>query len=140
MQLIKELRKGRAFDGWSEGILDFAPTYKYEQNSERYYGEDPKVGRRTPAWCDRILSYGKGIRQMSYRRTEFMLSDHRPVSACYMIEVEVFSPRRLQKALTFTDAEIENDGIVAGMAIDRGINHLRLKEVSHLRACLVRGF
>ncbi|XP_023770858.1 type IV inositol polyphosphate 5-phosphatase 3 isoform X1 [Lactuca sativa] len=127
-QLIKELRKGRAFDGWSEGILDFAPTYKYEQNSERYYGEDPKVGRRTPAWCDRILSYGKGIRQMSYRRTEFMLSDHRPVSACYMIEVEVFSPRRLQKALTFTDAEIENDGMVSGMGIDRGINHLRLKE------------
>ena len=48
-QLIKELRKGRAFDGWSEGILTFAPTYKYEINSEKYIGDDPK-GRRTPAW------------------------------------------------------------------------------------------
>lgn len=127
-QLIRELRKGRAFDGWSEGVLDFPPTYKYEQNSEKYYGEDPKVGRRTPAWCDRILSYGKGIRQMSYGRAELRLSDHRPVKALYMIEVEVFCPRKLQKALTFTDAEIENDGIVAGMGIDSGINCLRISE------------
>ncbi|KAI3750623.1 hypothetical protein L2E82_21318 [Cichorium intybus] len=127
-QLIRELRRGRAFEGWSEGVLDFPPTYKYEQNSEKYYGEDPKVGRRTPAWCDRILSYGKGIRQLNYRRAEYKLSDHRPVNATYMIEVEVFSPRKLQKALTFTDAEIENDGIVAGMGIDGGINCLRLTE------------
>ncbi|KAI7730850.1 hypothetical protein M8C21_002071 [Ambrosia artemisiifolia] len=112
-QLVRELRKGRAFDGWSEGVLDFPPTYKYHKNSEKYVGEDPKVGRRTPAWCDRILSFGKGIRQLGYRRSEVRFSDHRPVSASYMIEVEVFSPRKLQKALTFTDAEIENDDEIA---------------------------
>ncbi|PWA42100.1 DNAse I-like superfamily protein [Artemisia annua] len=127
-QLIRELRKGRAFDGWSEGVLDFAPTYKYEQNSGKYYGEDPKVGRRTPAWCDRILSYGKGIRQLSYRRAEFRLSDHRPVNATYMIEVEVFSPRKLQKALTFLNAEIEDDDMITEMGIEDGINGLRLTE------------
>ncbi|XP_024976397.1 type IV inositol polyphosphate 5-phosphatase 3-like isoform X1 [Cynara cardunculus var. scolymus] len=104
-----QLRKGCAFDGWTEGTLNFPPTYKYEPNSDKYYGEDPKVGRRTPAWCDRILSLGKGMRQLSYRRAELRLSDHRPVSASYMIEVEVFSPRKLQKALAFTDAEIGND-------------------------------
>ncbi|KAF6146364.1 hypothetical protein GIB67_020458, partial [Kingdonia uniflora] len=49
-QLVRELRKGRAFDGWTEGTLTFPPTYKYELNSEKYYGEDPKVGRRVPAW------------------------------------------------------------------------------------------
>ncbi|KAK1361565.1 type IV inositol polyphosphate 5-phosphatase 3-like [Heracleum sosnowskyi] len=107
-QLIRELRKGRAFDGWSEGTLNFPPTYKYEVNSEKYYGENPKVGRRTPAWCDRILSYGKGIQLTSYRRTELMMSHHRPVSATYMVEVEVFSSKKLQRALTFTDAEIED--------------------------------
>lgn len=112
-QLVRELRKGRTFDGWSEGALNFAPTYKYELNSEKYYGEDPKVGRRTPAWCDRILSYGKGMRQLSYRRTELQLSDHRPVSAIYMVEVEEFCPRKLQRALTYTDAEIENEEVVA---------------------------
>ena len=30
-----------------------------------------------------------------------------------MAEVEVFSPRKLQKALTFTDAEIENEEVMA---------------------------
>ena len=52
VQLVRELRKGRAFDGWSEGVLDFAPTYKYEMNSEKYCGEDPKAGRRIPSWYD----------------------------------------------------------------------------------------
>lgn len=116
-QLVRELRKGRAFDGWSEGTLKFAPTYKYEINSDKYYGEDPKVGRRIPAWCDRILSYGKGMRQLSYRRTELKLSDHRPVTAVYMVEVEVFCPKKLQRALTFTNAEIEHEEAVAEMVM-----------------------
>jgi len=47
-----ELKKGRTFDGWSEGIMNFPPTYKYEFNSDKYVGEDPKAGRRTPAWYD----------------------------------------------------------------------------------------
>ncbi|KAJ6938967.1 type IV inositol polyphosphate 5-phosphatase 3-like isoform X4 [Populus alba x Populus x berolinensis] len=128
-QLVRELRKGRAFDGWSEGILDFAPTYKYEMNSEKYCGEDPKAGRRIPSWCDRILSYGKGMRLLKYRRKELKLSDHRPVAATYMVEVEVFSPRKLQKALTFTDAEIENEEVVAGLGIDVRISQLRLEQV-----------
>ncbi|KAL1165465.1 hypothetical protein V6Z11_A06G131200 [Gossypium hirsutum] len=112
-QLVGELQKGHSFDGWSEGALNFAPTYKYELNSEKYYGEDPKAGRRTPAWCDRILSYGKGLRQLMYRRTELKLSDHRPVTAIYMAEVEVFCPKKLQRALNYTDAEIENEEVVA---------------------------
>lgn len=122
-QLSREFRKGRAFDGWCEGTLNFPPTYKYELNSEKYFGEDPKVGRRTPAWCDRILSLGKGMRLLSYRRTDLRLSDHRPVTASYMVEVEVFSPRKLQRALTFTDAEIENHE-----QLDVGMNYLRFGE------------
>ncbi|KAF7820329.1 Type IV inositol polyphosphate 5-phosphatase 3 [Senna tora] len=113
-QLVRELKKG-AFEGWSEGTLDFAPTYKYEINSDKYCGEDPKAGRRTPAWCDRVLSYGKGMRLLNYRRTELKFSDHRPVTATYMAEVEVFSPRKLQRALTFTDAEIENEEVIANL-------------------------
>lgn len=127
-QLVRELRKGRAFDGWSEGTLNFAPTYKYEMNSDKYYGEDPKAGRRIPAWCDRILSYGKGMRLLNYRRTELKLSDHRPVTATFMAEAEVFSPRKLQKALTLTDAEIENEDVVADLGIDVGMSQLRLEQ------------
>ncbi|KAK3426173.1 hypothetical protein EUGRSUZ_F02685 [Eucalyptus grandis] len=117
-QLIRELRKGRTFDGWSEGTLNFPPTYKYENNSEKYFGEDPKFGRRTPSWCDRILSYGKGMRQLCYRRAEINFSDHRPVTASYVAEVEVFSSKKLQRALTLTDAEIENEDFAANMGFD----------------------
>ncbi|KAJ8537958.1 hypothetical protein K7X08_014498 [Anisodus acutangulus] len=121
-QLSKEFKKGRTFDGWSEGTLNFPPTYKYEVNSEKYCGEDPKAGRRNPAWCDRILSLGKGIRLVSYGRSELKFSDHRPVSATYMVEVEVFSPRKLQRALTFTDAEIAKEEIVTNMGIESGMS------------------
>lgn len=124
-QLTKELKKGRTFSGWSEGTLSFAPTYKYELNSDTYYGKDPKAGRRIPAWCDRVLSFGMGMKLLRYKRSELKLSDHRPVTASYSVEVEVFSPRKLQRALTFTDAEIEEQDIIADMGIGNGISRLR---------------
>lgn len=111
-QLKRELRKGRAFDGWSEGVLEFAPTYKYEIGSGKYIGDDQRGGRRTPAWCDRVLSFGKGVRLLSYGRSELALSDHMPVAATYAAEVEVFCGRKLQRALTLTDAEVETGEVV----------------------------
>ncbi|XP_038687646.1 type I inositol polyphosphate 5-phosphatase 2-like isoform X2 [Tripterygium wilfordii] len=107
-QLSKELRSGRAFDGWKEGVIDFPPTYKYEINSDRYVGENPKEGekKRSPAWCDRILWLGKGIKQHSYKRTEIRLSDHRPVSSIFTVEVEVLDNRKLQKALNVNSAAV----------------------------------
>ncbi|KAJ1263819.1 hypothetical protein BS78_09G216000 [Paspalum vaginatum] len=99
-QLKNELGKGCSFDGWVEGAINFPPTYKYEFNSEEYVSDATESGRRTPAWCDRILSYGKGMRRLSYKRTENMFSDHRPVTAVYMADVEVFCHGKLlQRAL-----------------------------------------
>ncbi|KAG6518680.1 hypothetical protein ZIOFF_022160 [Zingiber officinale] len=106
-QLIRELKKGGAFDGWSEGVMNFPPTYKYEFDSTSYVRDDHKGGRRNPAWCDRILWFGKGVKLLNYRRAELKLSDHRPVTAIFTVEVEIFCHRKLQKALTLTDAEIE---------------------------------
>jgi len=160
-QLKRELKKGRAFDGWSEGVIKFAPTYKYEFNSGKYIEDDLKGGRRNPAWyghktpymdgsllasivalsdnvncpclfcfrCDRILSFGTGMKLLSYRRSELKLSDHRPVTATFMAEVEVFSHRKLQKALTLTDAEIEDGEILSDIDIAIGMGRLRLGEV-----------
>ncbi|KAH9626053.1 hypothetical protein KSS87_000373 [Heliosperma pusillum] len=131
-QLVRELRKGHVFAGWCEGVLRFPPTYKYAVDSDNYVGEDPsKAGRRTPAWCDRVLSFGKGIKLMSYRRSELKLSDHRPVTAIYDIEVEVFSSKKLQKALTFTNAEIENDDILVDKRMDAALSNFRIEEVSN---------
>ncbi|KAK8942047.1 Type I inositol 1,4,5-trisphosphate 5-phosphatase 1 [Platanthera guangdongensis] len=125
-QLKKELRKGRAFDGWLEGVINFPPTYKYELSSERYIGGDPKVGRRTPAWCDRILSFGKGIRLVEYRRSELKLSDHRPVTAIFMVDVEILCRRKLQRALTFMHAEIEEEEHLLDEDGDYETSHLEL--------------
>lgn len=52
LQLSKELESGGVFEGWKEGVIDFPPTYKYELNSDRHFGENFKEGekRRTPAW------------------------------------------------------------------------------------------
>ncbi|BAU00365.1 hypothetical protein VIGAN_10195200 [Vigna angularis var. angularis] len=107
-QLSKELRIGRVFDGWKEGLINFPPTYKYEINSDRYVGQSPKEGekRRSPAWCDRILWLGKGIKQLQYGRAEIKLSDHRPVSSAFLVEVEVFDHRKLKRALNFTRAAV----------------------------------
>lgn len=67
--------------------------------------------------CDRILSYGKGMKLLKYRRAELKMSDHRPVTATYMAEIEEFSHKKLQRALTFTDAEIENEEVVADLGV-----------------------
>ncbi|KAF2316313.1 hypothetical protein GH714_041654 [Hevea brasiliensis] len=108
MAAKQRTRSGHVFDGWKEGVVNFPPTYKYEINSDRYVGENPKEGekRRSPAWCDRILWLGKGIKQLSYKRAELSLSDHRPVSSMFLVEVEVLDHRKLQKALNVNSAAV----------------------------------
>ncbi|KAK4364543.1 hypothetical protein RND71_015901 [Anisodus tanguticus] len=107
-QLNKELRKGHVFAGWKEGLINFAPTYKYEFNSDRYNGEIPREGdkKRSPAWCDRILWLGKGIKQLFYKRSELRLSDHRPVSSMFSVEVEIFDLRKLQRVLNVKSSAV----------------------------------
>lgn len=39
--------------------------------------------------CDRILWYGKGVKQLTYFRSESKFSDHRPVSALFSTQIEV---------------------------------------------------
>nr|CAD1829509.1 unnamed protein product [Ananas comosus var. bracteatus] len=94
-QLKIEREAGRVFKGWNEGKIYFAPTYKYSYNSDAYAGETvtSKKKRRTPAWCDRILWRGDGIVQLSYFRGESKFSDHRPVCAVFIVEVELLDPR-----------------------------------------------
>lgn len=107
-QLMKEIRTGHVFDGWREGLINFPPTYKYEINSDRYVGENPKEGekRRSPAWCDRILWSGKGIKQQFYRRAEIKMSDHRPVSSMFVVEIEAVDQRKLQRVINYNSAAV----------------------------------
>nr|GMD68577.1 type IV inositol polyphosphate 5-phosphatase 9-like isoform X1 [Ipomoea batatas] len=91
-QLKSELTEGHVFEGWHEEEIKFAPTYKYNTNSEDYYDCDQKRHSkkcRTPAWCDRIISFGNGLKQKHYDRCESRLSDHRPVRGIFTAEVKL---------------------------------------------------
>ena len=103
-QLLKEMKLNRGFRlrTFAEGPLSFAPTYKYDRRSDEY---DSSEKRRVPAWCDRVLWRARApgrVRQLHYRRWEPNVSDHRPVSAAFRIEVKSISPdvRRQVKAET----------------------------------------
>ncbi|XP_038719839.1 type IV inositol polyphosphate 5-phosphatase 9 [Tripterygium wilfordii] len=86
-QLRMELMEGRVFEGWHEGTIQFPPTYKYWPDSDVYFGFTQKW--RAPAWCDRIIWYGEGLKKYLYTRGESNLSDHRPVKAIFTAEVGV---------------------------------------------------
>ncbi|KAL4200222.1 hypothetical protein AMTRI_Chr03g55290 [Amborella trichopoda] len=108
-QLRIEQRRGRVFEGWNEGRIYFPPTYKYLNNSDRYAGDDmrTKEKRRTPAWCDRILWYGRGLNQSSYVRGESRFSDHRPVYSIFMAEVESVNRSRMKRSMTCASSRIQ---------------------------------
>ncbi|KAI7991634.1 Type IV inositol polyphosphate 5-phosphatase 7 [Camellia lanceoleosa] len=108
-QLRIEQSWGRVFEGWNEGKIYFPPTYKYSNNSDRYAGDamHRKEKRRTPAWCDRILWYGRGLHQISYVRGESRFSDHRPVYSVFLAEVESISRSRIKKSTSCSSSRIE---------------------------------
>ncbi|CAK8578822.1 unnamed protein product [Lathyrus sativus] len=114
-QLNIEKEAGRVFNGFNEGRIVFAPTYKYSHNSDSYAGETvkSKKKRRTPAWCDRILWRGSRIDQVSYIRGESRFSDHRPVCAVFSVGVEVRSRNnRFRKGYSYTSPRLEYEDLI----------------------------
>lgn len=59
LQLRIEQKAGRVFQGWEEGDIYFAPTYKYITNSDTYAYQtsSPKEKRRTPAWLVNLINF-----------------------------------------------------------------------------------
>lgn len=73
------------FQGYEEGVINFAPTYKYDLFCDDY---DTSEKARVPSWTDRCLwkrsklsgtdeaSWSPG-RLLVYNRAELKTSDHR---------------------------------------------------------------
>nr|XP_018907600.1 PREDICTED: inositol polyphosphate 5-phosphatase K-like [Bemisia tabaci] len=90
-QLRQVMGEGLAFNGLSEGDIEFPPTYKFSLNSMEY---DLK---RRPAWTDRILykvnenayeNIKLKLTQDSYHSIEsYGISDHKPVASRFTIKV-----------------------------------------------------
>ncbi|KAE7997704.1 hypothetical protein FH972_002311 [Carpinus fangiana] len=54
-QLRAEMKAGNVFQGMSEAVITFPPTYKFERHQVGLAGYDSSEKKRIPAWCDRIL-------------------------------------------------------------------------------------
>lgn len=85
-QLTIERAKGRVFQGFLEGVLAFAPTYKYQPGTDLYEQRAEKK-LRAPAWCDRIL-YRGAVRLLRYDRANLCPSDHKPVYAAFTVTLK----------------------------------------------------
>ncbi|CAE6510720.1 unnamed protein product [Rhizoctonia solani] len=88
-QLLKEMQHNPGFRlrPFTEPPITFSPTYKYDRGSNEF---DSSEKRRIPAWCDRILyrSRGDRVRYEHYKRYEPNVSDHRPVSGGFRVDVK----------------------------------------------------
>ncbi|GAC94129.1 hypothetical protein PHSY_001698 [Pseudozyma hubeiensis SY62] len=111
-QLRRSKDAGEVFPGYQEGPITFAPTYKYDNGSDQY---DSSEKQRIPAWTDRILYRGLGLRQLGYARAELKTSDHRPVYASFVGPVRIVDHLKrdtIRKQLLLEKKA--TDGIVGG--------------------------
>lgn len=90
--------------GFEEGELTFAPTYKYIAGQD-IYDQRPEKKMRCPAWCDRVLWKVRApwnletVTQLQYRRGRNIISDHKPVQAVFDIQVRSIDPMREMNVL-----------------------------------------
>ncbi|KAK9585241.1 Inositol-1,4,5-trisphosphate 5-phosphatase 1 [Aspergillus fumigatus] len=83
-QLNLQMMAGNVFQFYSEGLISFPPTYKYDVGTNYY---DTSEKSRIPAWCDRILWKGSNIHQLHYDSACLQCSDHRPVWAVFSCDI-----------------------------------------------------
>ncbi|KAJ5626046.1 hypothetical protein N7510_002355 [Penicillium lagena] len=123
-QLNLQMIAGQSFQFYSEGPINFAPTYKYDVGTTQY---DTSEKARIPAWCDRILWRGNNIRQTNYQTADLRVSDHRPVWATFDCVIDVVDnvlkdnlrrslyeekQRSLTKQMSLLDLEDEEEAML----------------------------
>ncbi|RUS30746.1 Endonuclease/exonuclease/phosphatase [Jimgerdemannia flammicorona] len=92
-QLRKQQNSNQLFrlSAFHEAPITFTPTYKYDPGTDHY---DRSEKKRIPAWCDRVLFRGDRVKNISYQRFECRVSDHRPISAGFEVQVKTIDPRK----------------------------------------------
>merc|ERR1712066_509204 len=95
LNICKNMNK--VFQGYQEADIQFIPSYKFDHNTNRY---DSSEKARVPAWTDRILWKDNGgqVKCLSYRsHMEHMISDHKPVSAQFYVDITTKNKEKYQK-------------------------------------------
>jgi len=103
-QLVSQMSSGAVFSGFTEGLICFRPTYKYDVDSktDTY---DTSGKQRIPAYTDRILYRSHAAESLKLHRyvscNEIRTSDHKPVVAemtlCFELAEEHFGGQRPNK-------------------------------------------
>ncbi|GAA5872724.1 hypothetical protein JCM3774_005041 [Rhodotorula dairenensis] len=87
-QLALQQQLELAFEGFKEGRIDFAPTFKFDAGSDNY---DTSEKQRDPAYTDRIIYLASSRCPLTVERYSshpaVRLSDHKPVSATLRLPV-----------------------------------------------------
>ncbi|GAA6050079.1 hypothetical protein JCM3770_001359 [Rhodotorula araucariae] len=114
-QLLKNLSTNQTFRlrSFKEAAIRFPPTYKYDPGTDQY---DSSAKRRIPAWCDRVLyraDRADKVTPLHYRRYEVNVSDHRPISAAFDLQVKQINSEK--RAAVWS--EVEN----AWFSVESGI-------------------
>ena len=115
-QLNRERASGRVFQGFSEGEINFRPTYKYQPLTDMYE-KRPDKKLRAPAWCDRVLWYSSRplrVKQSSYLSSSLNVSDHKPVMSEFVVNVKMIDAgkmREVHQDVVRTLDKFENDSL-----------------------------
>jgi len=85
-QLNLGMIAGETFRYYNEGPINFPPTYKFDNGTDQY---DTSEKQRIPAWTDRILYRGQGLKLLHYKSADLKMSDHRPVYATFQVQCRI---------------------------------------------------
>ncbi|KAK1220132.1 hypothetical protein PQX77_017122 [Marasmius sp. AFHP31] len=97
-QLKNAMRDNKAFDLFSERPIEHLPTYRFSSGiMTDNLGYDIK---RKPAWTDRVLYAHSSLTSLVLHRSyaghpEITMSDHKPVSADFTVNVDVYDKNEL---------------------------------------------
>jgi hypothetical protein len=93
-QLNLGMVAGETFRYYNEGKINFPPTYKFDNGTDQY---DTSEKNRVPAWTDRILYKGQGLKQLEYHSADLKMSDHRPVYATFKVQCRIVEDTKREK-------------------------------------------
>jgi hypothetical protein len=93
-QLNLGMIAGETFRYYSEGTIKFPPTYKFDNGTDLY---DTSEKHRIPAWTDRILFRGQGLKLLDYHSANLKMSDHRPVYATFKVQCRIVEEIKRQE-------------------------------------------
>ncbi|KAJ5348153.1 uncharacterized protein N7506_001406 [Penicillium brevicompactum] len=124
-RLYENDQVSRAFQFYSEGPIEFPPTYKYDVGRDTY---DTSEKARIPAWCDRVLWRGNNLRQTHYQTADLKVSDHRPVWATFECVIDIAvnlwgkqDSDQVSIAKSISLLDLDEDEITPGVSIAPGL-------------------